>query len=375
MDKSRVGRTSRRSFVKSVAASSVALSFAPAIATARKSDSALVVGTGDHRYEVQHLWPELPSQFTWQTTHNVAVDSEGLLYVIHEGHLGQKDHPSIFVFDQQGKYVRSFGKQFQGGGHGLEVRNEGGQDFLYVCAYQQQRSFAKLDTEGEEVWRQGAPMESGLYTEGEDKFPREANDNPWGRNRFMPTNIAFHADGGFYVADGYGAFCIHRYDRDGKWLSKFGGSDEGSKADGVFNLPHGVWIDNRGEGEAKVVVADRVNARLQWFSLEGKHLETLDGFLLPANLDTFGEILLVPDLVGRVTLLDGDNKVIAHLGDDHARIQEDQKQHNGFNIRTKEATWLPGKFIHPHDACFDKEGNIFVAEWVQRGRVTKLTRV
>ena len=34
--------------------------------------------------------------------------------------------------------------EFQGGGHGIEVRDEGGEEFLYVCAYQQVKSFAKI---------------------------------------------------------------------------------------------------------------------------------------------------------------------------------------------------------------------------------------
>jgi hypothetical protein len=29
-------------------------------------------------------------------------------------------------------------------------------------------------------------------------------------------------------------------------------------------------------------------------------------------------------------------------------------------------------WVHPHDACFDADGNIFVVEWVPTGRVTKL---
>ena len=37
--------------------------------------------------------------------------------------------------------------------------------------------------------------------------------------------------------------------------------------------------------------------------------------------------------------------------------------------------WQPGKFVHPHDACFDADGNIFVAEWVVGGRVTKLRKL
>jgi hypothetical protein len=31
--------------------------------------------------------------------------------------------------------------------------------------------------------------------------------------------------------------------------------------------------------------------------------------------------------------------------------------------------------VHPHDACFDRDGKIFVVEWVLTGRVTLLKRV
>jgi len=371
---------SRRQFLTTTAAGSAAALALPRIVTAKKTDGPTVVGAGDHQYEVHHMWPQLPEKYTWQTTHNVAFDSEGMLYVIHEGKLNQADHPSIFVFDPEGKFVRAFGSEFQGGGHGIEVRKEGGQDFLYVCAYQQQRSFAKLDTAGNIVWRRGAPMESGFYHEREGQYPRAAGDNPWGRDRFHPTNIAFldegdgdegdGTDGGFLLTDGYGAWRIHRYDQHGNWVSSFGKPADKEKSDGTFNLPHGVWIDRRGD-EPLVVVADRALARLQWFTLEGEHRQTLDGFLLPANIDTYGDTMLVPDLVGRVTLLDKNNDVIAHLGDDSERMQADSKR----AIRGDESMWQAGKFVHPHDACFDADGNIFVAEWVARGRVTKLRKV
>ena len=74
---------------------------APAVLTASKTDSRVVVGQGDYQYEVLHHWPQLPAQFRWQTTHNVAVDRAGQLYVIHEGDPNQPDHPSIFVFDAE----------------------------------------------------------------------------------------------------------------------------------------------------------------------------------------------------------------------------------------------------------------------------------
>jgi hypothetical protein len=31
--------------------------------------------------------------------------------------------------------------------------------------------------------------------------------------------------------------------------------------------------------------------------------------------------------------------------------------------------------VNPHGACFDHAGNIFVAEWVEIGRVTKLRKL
>jgi len=247
-------KISRRRFVSTIATTTAALA-APRVFTAQKSDRQLVIGTGTHRYEVLHHWGQLPDKYSWQTTHNVAIDRAGLLYVIHEGRENLKDHPSIFVFDGQGRFVRAFGNQFQGGGHGLEVRTEGKEQFLYVTGYQQLKNFAKLTLKGELVWEKRAPMDSQLYPKDEDTKPTKR----WGRDAFMPTNYAFLPDGGFFLADGYGSYRIHRYDKDGKWLSKFG---EPGKGDGQFDTPHGIWIDNRPGREPSVVVADRANKRL-----------------------------------------------------------------------------------------------------------------
>ena len=363
----RSSQISRRRFLGAAAASTAALAM-PRVLTARKSEKQLIIGTGEHRYEVQHNWPKLPDQFKWQTTHNVAVDRDGLLYVIHEGRENQKDHPAIFVFDPRGKFIRAFGSQFQGGGHGLEVRTEGNSQFLYVTGYQQLKNFAKLTLEGELVWEKRAPMDSGLYPKGEDTNPKKR----WGRDAFMPTNYAFLPDGGFFLADGYGSFHIHRYDKEGNWLSMFG---EPGKGDGQFNTPHGIWIDQRPGQEPSVVVADRANGRLQWFSLAGEHRRTQDGFILPANLDTHGELLLVPDLSSRITLLDGQNRVVAQLGEDPEWREQVMKNNRKLRSHPNGAGWVAGRFLHPHDACFDAEGNIFVAEWVHTGRITRLRKL
>ncbi|MCP4811854.1 MAG: hypothetical protein GY888_05040, partial [Planctomycetaceae bacterium] len=197
-------KITRRQFV---ATASVAVA-APTVLTTRRAESReMILGEGEHKYRVDHAWAQLPDKYSWQTTHNVAVDKANNLYVIHEGRANQKDHPSIFVFDPEGKFIRAFGKQFQGGGHGIEVRQEGNEEFLYVCAYQQVKSFAKMTLKGETVWEKYAPMDAGVYAKDEDTKRQKV----WGRDRFMPTNFGFLPDGGFLLADGHGSWYIHRH--------------------------------------------------------------------------------------------------------------------------------------------------------------------
>lgn len=355
-------RVTRRQFVASAAAAA-AVSAAPAVLTASKVDKPLIVGEGEHKFEVIHNWPKLPEKYSWQTTHNVAVDSAGNLYVIHEGRGNLKDHPSIFVFDAEGKFISAWGEQFQGGGHGIEIRKEGSEEFIYVCAYQALKTFAKFNLKGEKVWQQMAPMESGKYAEGEDK-PTAG----WGANRFLPTNFAFLDDGGFLLVDGYGANYIHRFDKDGKWQTCFGGKGPG---EGKFDTAHGIWVDKRAGREPSIVVCDRAHHTLQYLTMDGKYIETIKGFGLPANVETWKNLMVVPELHARVSILNEKNEVVARLGDDVARITGQ----GGGGIRGDASKWVDGKFVHPHDACFAADGSIFVAEWVGSGRVSKLQKL
>lgn len=355
-------RVSRRGFTGAIALGAVAAAATPALARVRQSAKETIIGSGEHTFRVDHHFAKLPDRFTWQTTHNVAVDGAGNLYVIHEGRKEQKDHPAIFVFDAAGAFIRAFGSQFQGGGHGIEVRKEGNEEFLYVCGYQQVKAFAKLTLAGETVWYRKAPMESGCYAAGEDV----STTPTWTREGFLPTNVAFLEDGGFLLADGYGTFKIHRYDKDAKWISCFGGAGDGK---GTFNTAHGLWVDRRPGREPTIVVTDRAHDTLQVFSMDGVYRETLGGFGLPANVDSWRNLLVVPELKACVTLLGPDNKPVAKLGDGVARLGEVE------NLRGQPDKWVDGQFVHPHDACFTPAGDIFVAEWVATGRVTKLEKV
>ena len=106
--------------------------------------------------------------------------------------------------------------------------------------------------------------------------------------------------------------------------------------------------------------------------MDGQFLKAMDGFLFPADIDIQGDLMLVPDLHARLTILNRHNEVVAQLGDDPA--WRTQVLAEDFAMRAKPNQWRPGLFVHPHDACFDPDGNIYVTEWVKTGRVTKLVR-
>ena len=348
-------RASRRAFLKTAGAAAVAATVGPTIlGAANKSGSRPpVLGTGEFTYEANHTWGELPDSIRWGETHGVCVDREGLIYVKHRSS-APEPVDAIVVFDPEGRYVRSFGKEYHGGGHGIDIRREGNEEFLYLACIGL-GVVVKTTLTGEVVWKKGVPQEPDVYKD---------------KARYVPTNVAFSPDGGFYIGDGYGSHYIHQYDKDANWIRTFGG--EGT-APGKFRTPHGLWLDDRPGREAQLVVADRANARLQYLSLDGQPQSVLENTVsFPAHFDIRGDVLLCPDLHARVTLFDKENQVIAHLGHDPEWTKQVL---DGFKLRGQPEQWEAGRFIHPHDACFDADGNIFVVEWVPTGRVTKLTRV
>ena len=170
---------------------------------------------------------------------------------------------------------------------------------------------------------------------------------------YRPTNLAVAPNGDSYVGDGYGSSYVIQYDKGGNYIRTFGGP--GSEH-GQLDCPHGIICDTRGE-EAVILVADRRNNRLQEFSLEGEHRRFYYGVDLPCHFHIRGSDMVIPDLAARLTVLDGENNVITHMGqgsDDYRERRLKSRDH-----------FPPAKFVCPHGACFDHGGNIFVVEWVR----------
>ena len=337
----------RREFTSLAAVAALTTYIAPRVFAQDNSESKrLVLGKDEHRYQVIHDWLKPPKTIAWGDTHGLCQDRSGRIYVAHTVHASSDEKNAVLVFDADGKYITSWGEEFQGGAHGLDIRKEGTEEFLYHCDIKR-RLVVKTTLEGEVIWQQSYPQQAEVYAS---------------IDHYRPTNVAFAPNGDFYVGDGYGSSYIHRYSKDGKYITTIAtpGSDKGQ-----VSCPHGLWVDER-SGTPLLAVADRSNARIQYLTLDGKHHSFVtEGIRKPCHFKTRGELMLVPDLDSVVTLLDKNNKVIAHLGD-------------GYPSKLRGAprkTFIPGKFIHPHDAIFLHTGDILVAEWVPIGRITLLRKV
>jgi hypothetical protein len=310
----------------------------------------VILGSGHHTYEViGDDWAKRPADKPWGNTHAVQESADGRIFVHHTG------PEAVHVYDAGGSFIEAWGAEFAGTGHGMDLRREGGEDFLYFAAARQHR-VVKTNLKGEHVFELSYPAEA--IDAGRRCYA--------GADRYLPTFVAFGRDEEFYVTDGYGSYFVHRYGRDGNYISTFGGP---GAAPGQFNYPHGIWFDTRDPSNPMVLVADRANVRLQWFTPDGCFVkQVIDDLRFPCHFGKRGTDLLIPDLKGRVTILDKDNRLVCHLGDN-----PDQTQ--WANNAVPREQLVPGRFCTPHGAIWDSRGDVYVAEWLAYGRVTKLRHV
>ena len=167
----------------------------------------------------------------------------------------------------------------------------------------------------------------------------------------LPTNPALSQGGEIYVSDGYGNCCVHKFSPTGELLTSWG---EPGSGPGQFQLPHGIAVDRDG----RVVVADRENSRLQWFTSNGAFLEEWTDFARPCN----------------VFLDDRENVFVAELGW-RAGTPDPKPERTGGRVSVfrrdgeLQARWgggdnpyMAGDFAAPHDLWLDSAGDLYVGE-------------
>lgn len=274
---------------------------------------------------------------------SVVVDKAGNVYTSAQA--------GVFVFSPDGKVIHSYlGKNYSNI-HDMEIRQEGDTEFIYGARNNDAEGIKFNISTGEIVLRLTYPAESGLNL-----------------TKFNPTAITIAPNGDIFLSNGYASDHIFKYDKTGKYLKHFGEKGNGPKQ---FNTAHGMTLDTRYD-PPRLLICDRNHqpkGRLLHYSLEGDFIdEIVTGLGMPTSAAVQGDYVSVPDLHGRLVILDKSNTIIAVLGSN-----PDPGKRANFNVPQEQ--WIEGVFSGTHGSYWDKEGNLYVQDWNVSGRLMKLVRV
>ena len=273
----------------------------------------------------------------------VVIDKAGNIYT--SAQLG------VFVFSPDGKVVRRFVGDQYSNIHDMEIRDEADGEFIYGARNANAEGI-KFDAEtGDIVLKLPFPAESGLDLK-----------------KFNPTAITVAPNGDIFLSDGYASDHIFKFDKTGKYLLHFGQKGNDLKQ---FNTAHGMTLDTRYD-PPRLLICDRNHeprGRLLHYDLEGNYIEEIvSGLGMPTSAAVQGDYVSVPDLHGRLVILDKSNTIISVLGHN-----SDPAKRVNFNVPQEQ--WIEGVFSGTHGSYWDKEGNLYVQDWNVSGRLMKLVRV
>jgi hypothetical protein len=304
--------------------------------------SSLLVRAGESRYaDAPKFFQELPGQPQIGPCHGgVAIDRGGQIYISTDTPRG------ILVFSPGGRFLRGVGPTRI---HGLEIRREAGVEYIYG-ARPTDHQVVKLKLDGEVVWTINYPQESGLYKEAKG---------------FQPCAVTMGPDGSIFVADGYGSNYVLKFDKDRHFVKAFGGPGE---AEGKFKTCHGIALDTR-QGQPLLFICNRNNNRIEYWDLDGHFVKVIRSDLrMPAAVQIRGDYAVIPELQGRVTLLDKNGEIVAQVGDN-----PNEKQRANYGVPPDQ--WVTGICNSPHGAAIDKNTSLIVSEWSQFGHLHKFVKV
>ena len=208
-----------------------------------------------------------------------------------------------------------------------------------------------LGDEGEEY-----VTEFGGYGEGPGQF-------------IWPMSIALDSDTNVYVSDEY----LHRitiFDRDGNYVGHWGVHGSG---DGELDRPAGLVIR-----DDVLYVVDSRNHRVQKFTLDGRYISQFGGFGSGPGefntpwgicLDHEGNIFVADWRNDRIQTFSSDGRWQASFGQPGSGGDTSiAREHGGIRVVSRPV----GLFNRPTGVAVDKDGDIYVADWLNN-RVQVLT--
>lgn len=162
-----------------------------------------------------------------------------------------------------------------------------------------------------------------------------------------PQDVAFLPDGSVLVADGLTNARIVKLDRNGKYLTSWGGKGTGP---GQFGNLHAVDVDRN----RRIYAADRAGKRIEVFDENGKFLAAWPNIRFPNHI-------FVSDAGQDVWVADNMTAEV---------LKYDTSGNRLFSWDASGA--VPGGFGELHQFSVDSKGNVYTADNVL-GRLQKLT--
>jgi DNA-binding beta-propeller fold protein YncE len=249
----------------------------------------------------------------------VAFDSKGHLFVLTRG------NPSLYEFDNNAKFIRSFGEGLFTRSHGLRIDKDGNIWVTDVGAH----TVMKLDSQGKVLLTLGTKGQRGAWNESTHLF-------------YEPNDIAIAGNGDVFVAQGHtpganGDPRVLKFDKNGNFVKSWGGK---GKEPGKFDVAHGLAFDAKGQ----LWVTDRENQRIQIFDTNGNFIKELKYAGLPCSIDIGPQnIYMVNGFAGQLLRMDLDGKVLAATGKPGKEL---------------------GEFGEAHVLAVSPQGDVYIADSV-----------
>jgi hypothetical protein len=277
--------------------------------------------------------------------------THGAVVIDKAGNIYTSANKGVIVFSPEGNVVQSYLGDKYSSIHDLKIREEEGTEFIYGARNNNAEGIKFNAHSGEIVLTLKFPEESGLNLK-----------------KFNPTAMTVAPNGDIFLSDGYASNHIFKFDKTGKYLMHFGTKGNDLKQ---FNTAHGMTLDTRYD-PPRLLICDRNHepkGRLLHYDLDGNFIaEVVTGLGMPTSAAVQGDYVSVPDLHGRLVILDKSNTIIAVLGSN-----PDPTKRANFNV--PQDKWIEGVFSGTHGSSWDKDGNLYVQDWNVAGRIMKLVRV
>ncbi len=224
--------------------------------------AALWAQTAPPRLALQEV--PLKAPLNLGTVSSIAQASDGTVYVFHRG----ADADPVIAMNTEGRLLRSWGKGMFTVPHSIRIDPDG--------------NIWTVDA-GDSVLRKFSPQ-------GVQQQEISVGEVATGERCAFPTlcgatDVAFGPNGRLYISDGYGNARVLEYNSRGERVRVWGSPGTGP---GQFQIPHGIAVAGN-----IVYVADRTNARIQRFDLDGRYLGEWTHLGRPFALKSSGGALWV----------------------------------------------------------------------------------